>query len=153
VSAGVTLHGVFNGHDMLSFGADARWDITGHGGGLIVSPAIGYFTPLSHAQVFGMQASAEWIDSDYANFNYAISPAGSVASGLPAYTAHGGFKSFGAGAFTARDLNGNFLDGGLAIGVGAYWSRLYGSAAETPMTRLRGRSSQWLAAAGLSYTF
>src|SRR5581483_12328949 len=97
-----------------------------------------YFTPLSKAVVVGGRVGVEFVDDRYANYNYAISPEGSVASGLPAYHAHGGLKEVNAGAFVGYDLSGNFLDGGLAIGGGAMYSRLQGSAAETPITSVRG---------------
>ncbi len=153
VVAGADFKGVLNPHDSLSFSVDVRWDISGRGSGRIVAPGISYLTPLSRAQVAGLAASANFIDDRYAAYNFSISPAGSLASGLPVYDASGGFKDWSLGAFTARDLNGNFLDGGLAIGLGAMRSQLYGSAAESPITSLRGRRSQWLFAGGLAYVF
>lgn len=153
IAAGVEVHRVLTPVDTLSFSGDARWDITGRGGGQVSSFSLSYFTPVSRAAAAGLAVTADRIDDTYANYNYAIDAAGSIASGLPTYSAHGGWKSFGARAFAAYDLNGNLLDGGLAVAAGASWNRLYGSAAETPMTSLRGSSSQWLFGAGLAYTF
>ncbi len=153
IAAGVRISRVFNKHDQLSFGADIRWDISGRGAGRVISPSINYLTPVSRAQVVGLHASADFVDRRNARYNYQVTPAGSAASGLPVYNPRGGMKAINVGAFTGRDLSGNFLDGGFAIGVGAMYTRLTGSAAETPITRLRGRRSQWVVAAGLSYTF
>ncbi|MGE3690941.1 MAG: MipA/OmpV family protein [Novosphingobium sp.] len=153
VQAGVTLRRVFNPHDQLSIGADIRWDISGKGSGYVVAPSVSYLTPLSRKMVAGALVSAEVSDSRYARFNYDVTPAGSLASGLPVYTAHGGLKAVNYGMFLARDLNGNLLDGGLLVGGGVMYSRLYGSAAETPLTTLRGSRSQWFFGGGLGYVF
>jgi len=153
IVVGADFKGLLNPHDSLSFGVDLRWDISGHGGGQIVSPGISYLTPLSHAQVVGIALTSNFIDARYAQYNFGITPAGSAASGLTSYTAKGGLKDVGLGLMTARDLNGNFLDGGPAIAVGAMYSRLYGSAAASPVTSVRGRRGQWIFGAGLSYTF
>mgnify|MGYP000924649479 CR=1 FL=1 len=153
VQAGVTLRRVANAHDQLSIGAEVRWDVSGHGSGYIVSPSVSYLTPLSRSMVTGALFSTEFADSRYAHFNYDVTPAGSAASGLPTYSAHGGFKAWNLGMFLARDLNANLLDGGFLIGGGVMYSRLYGSAAETPMTTIRGSRSQWFFGGGLGYAF
>ncbi len=153
VVAGIDFKRVLNPYDSLSFSVDLRWDVSGRGSGLIVAPGISYLTPVSKGIAVGGVVSANFVDGRYANYNYSISPAGSAASGLPAYTARGGFKDMGVGAFTAFDLDGNFLDGGPAIGFGAMYSRLFNSAAETPITSIRGRRGQLIFGAAASYTF
>ncbi len=153
VSASVTIKRVLNPHDQLSIGTDFRWDVSSRGGGGLIAPSVSYLTPLSRAQVVGVLASAEFADQRFASYNYSVSPAGSAVSGLPAYAARGGLKAISFGAFTARDLDANLLNGGLSIGVGAMYTRLKGSAAETPITSIRGKASQWFVAAGLGYTF
>ena len=153
VNIGITVKRAFNGHDQLSLGADFRWDITGRGGGGVISPAVSYLSPVSRAQVVGLLVSAEFADKRFARYNYDITPAGSAASGLPVFAARGGLKALNFGAFTARDLDGNLLNGGLSIGAGAMYTRLQGSAAKTPLTAIRGSSNQWVFAAGLGFTF
>ena len=153
VVAGGTFKGLLNPHDSLSISVDLRWDVSGHGSGMIVSPGLSYLTPLSRAQVVGLALSGNFIDARYARYNFSVTREGAAASGLPAYQARSGFKDWSIGAFTARDLSGDFLDGGLALAAGAMYSQLYGSAAETPLTVLRGRRSQWLFGGGLAYVF
>lgn len=153
VNLGVTFKRVLNSFDQLSVGTDLRWDMTGRGGGGLIAPSVSYLTPISRAQVIGMLASAEIADQRFASYNYDVTAAGSAASGLPAYAARGGLKALSIGAFTARDLDGDLTNGGLSIGAGAMYTRLTGSAAETPITALRGKASQWFFAAGLGYTF
>lgn len=155
VTAGIDAKKVLNPYDSLSFSVDLRWDTSGRGSGLIVAPGVSYLTPVSKGIAVGGALNANFIDSRYANYNFSVTPAGSLATGgvLPAYTARGGLKDVGVGAFTAFDLNGNFLDGGPAIGLGAMYSRLFNSAAESPVTAIRGRRSQLIFGAAASYTF
>ena len=148
---GMTAKRVLNRHDQLSAGVDFRWDVSKRGGGGVISPSVSYLTPLSRAQVVGVLVSADFGNKRFAQYNYSISPAGSAASGLPAYSARGGLKSVSAGVFTARDLDGNLLNGGFAVAVGAMYSRLTGSAAESPITRQRGKRNQWMAGGALAY--
>ena len=103
--------------------------------------------------MIGLAISGNFVNQTYAQTNFGVTPAGSVASGLPAFTAKGGLKDIGLGVMTARDLNGNFLDGGFAIAAGAMYSRLFGSAADSPLTALRGRKGQWIFGSGLAYIF
>lgn len=153
LAASVTFRKVLNEFDILSIGSDFRWDISGKGGGRVIAPGVSYFTPVSPGVVVGARAGAEFVDARYANYNYGVTPAGSAASGLPVFTGKGGFKEWNLGAFAAVDLSGNFLDGGLALGAGGMYSRLQGSAADTPLTSLRGKRGQWFLGAGLAYTF
>jgi outer membrane scaffolding protein for murein synthesis (MipA/OmpV family) len=153
VSLGMTYQGVLNSFDRISLGTDVRWDVSGKGGGRVIAPGVSYFTPVSKGQVIGGRVGAEFVDRKYADYNYGIDAAGSAASGLPQYRGHGGFKEWNVAAFTAVDLDGNFLDGGFAIGAGVEYSRLQGSAADTPLTAIRGQRGQLVVGAGLSYTF
>lgn len=155
VTLGIDAKKVLNPYDSLSFSVDLRWDASGQGSGLIVAPGVSYLTPVSKGIAVGGALNANFVDSRYANYNFGITPAGSMATGgvLPAYSARGGLKDVGVGMFTAFDLNGNFLDGGPAIGLGAMYSRLFNSAAESPVTSIRGRRSQLIFGAAASYTF
>ncbi len=153
VAGSVTIKRLITPVDTLTFSADIRWDVTGNGAGRVVSTSVSYFTPLSNAAVFGFSVASDVIDDRYANYNFAVSPAGSLASGLPVFTAKGGLKTIGLRGFAGYDLDGNLRNGGFAVVGGLGWSRLYGSAAETPLTAIRGRASQWLLGAGMAYTF
>jgi outer membrane scaffolding protein for murein synthesis (MipA/OmpV family) len=152
-ATGVTLHKLLSPYDALSVSADFRWDVSGHGAGRIITPSVGYYTPLSRGILIGGNASMDIVDAKFANYNYAISTVQSLASGLPTYVAHSGTKAKSVSGFAAFDLNGNFLDGGLSLVGGVSYSKLEGSAAETPMTSLVGQRSQVVYGVGLAYTF
>ena len=153
VVVGADFKGVLNPYDSLSMSTDVRFDISGHGGGMIIVPGISYITPVSRADVAGIAISGSFVDDSYARYSFSISPAGAAASGLPVYDAHGGFNNFSIGAFVGHDLSGNLLNGGFVIGGGLMFSQLFGSAAESPITSIRGKASQLILGAGLAYTF
>jgi outer membrane scaffolding protein for murein synthesis (MipA/OmpV family) len=151
--AGVGFRNLLSRSDRLSAGVSVRWDISGKGSGMTVTPSATYLLPVSRGHAFGLMASAQLGDGKHADYHYGITPEGAAASGLPAYDAEGGLHEIGIGIGTARDLNGNFLDGGFAIGAGLMYSRLTGSAAQTPITSVRGSRNQWFAGTAVSYTF
>lgn len=152
-NAGVSFPKVLNPFDSLSVGADVLWDVKGAHKGRTIIPSLTYFTPLSRGMAASLSLSAEHADDDFAHYYYSVTPAQSLASGLPVYNAQGGWTSAGATLLTAFDLDGNLLDGGLsAVLVGGY-SRMLGDARRTPYTSLRGSADQWFAAVGVGYTF
>lgn len=150
---GASFDDVVSREDSFSVGVSARWDVSGKGSGRVITPSATYLLPISRAQAVGLLASAQFVDRKYADYNYSISAEGAAASGLPAYVAKGGLQEVSVGLATARDLSGDFLDGGFSIGAGLMYSRLYGSAAKSPITSIRGSRNQWIFGGGLAYTF
>lgn len=153
IATGVSFRKLLTPQDSLTVGADIRWDVSGHGGGRVASVGVSYFTPINHAMVIGASLSGDLIDDRYADYNFGIDEAGAAASGLPAYDARGGLKNWALRAFGAYDLDRNILNGGFAIAAGVSYSRLVGSAAETPTTSLRGSRDQVIFGGGIAYTF
>ena len=152
-AAGVSIPGLLNPYDSLSFTVDARWDVAGAHEGMVVDPSVSYFTPLSRGMATALTLSAEHADGDYADYYYSVSPAQSLASGLPLYQAEGGFTKAGATVLLALDLDGNLENGGFAlVGLGGY-SRMLNDAEDSPYTSIRGDADQWFTAIGIGYTF
>ena len=153
VDGGVAFPGVLNPFDQVTIGAAVRWDVLGAHDGMLFEPRVGYFTPLSRAAVLTLSAGVQFVDDDFADYYYTVSPAQSDASGLPEYTADGGLNSFGLNAILGYDLDGDALNGGFSVfGIGSY-NRLVGDGADTPYTAIRGSASQWLGGLGIAYTF
>lgn len=152
-SAGVSFSGVLNPFDSLGATLDVRWDIAGAHGGRTITPGISYFTPLSRGAAVTLALSAEHGDDSYQDYYYSVTPTQALASGLPAYDADAGFNRLGATLIGGFDLDGDLTNGGLALfAIGGY-SRLIGDAADSPFVALRGSRDQFLAGAGLGYTF
>jgi outer membrane scaffolding protein for murein synthesis (MipA/OmpV family) len=120
---------------------------------MLLSPSVGYFTPLGRAASIQFGASASIVDDDYADYYYTVTPAQSAATGLAQFTADGGLESLGLTSIVTLDLDGNALNGGFSLyGIVGY-SRLVGDAADTPFTADRGSANQFIGGLGVAYTF
>lgn len=149
----VAFPAVFKSFDQLSIGVQARRDVLGAHGGLIVEPQISYRAPVGRGFALQAQASAEFVDDSFADYYFTVNPAQALATGLPQFRADGGLNRVGATAILSYDLDGNPLNGGFAItGIGGM-SRLLGDAADTPFTAERGDANQFIVGLGLAYTF
>ena len=153
VSAGVSKPALLNPYDSLSFILDARWDVAGAHGGMVIEPAVSYFTPLSRGMAAGLTISAEYAGENFNSYYYTVDAVQSLASGLDQFDADGGFNSVGTNLLLAVDLDGNLQNGGIsAVIIGGY-SRLLGDAKNTPYTNERGSADQFFGAVGIAYTF
>ena len=150
--AGVTYHGLTNPYDALSFRVDVVKDVGSAHESTLITPTIDFGTPLSRYTYVGASFSAEWAGGGYADYYYSITPAEALASGLPAYDADGGFKSWRLGLLVNQSVSGDLTHGLSLFGTGAY-SRLSGDFKDSPIVYDRGSAGQWLAAVGLAYTF
>ena len=64
---------------------------------------------LVHAQNDGSLTDTVF-DGDYADTYFTVSPAGSVASGLPAFQARSGWKNVGINALVGVDFDGDLTN-------------------------------------------
>ena len=152
-NAAVVFPGVFKSFDQLTVGVQARWDVLGAHGGMIVEPQIGYRALVGKAMTLQVQASAEFVDDSFADYYFTVSPAQAAASGLAQFRADGGLNRVGTTAILAYDLDRNPLNGGWSLtGIGGA-SRLIGDSADTPYTSVRGDANQFILGVGVAYTF
>lgn len=152
-NAGVSINRLTNPYDSLSFSVDMRWDVGAAYKGAVIQPTITYVTPLSTSFGVVLSLTAERVDDKYAHYYYDVTPAGSVASGLPVYSAHSGWKGAGLSLLTFYDLDHNLANGGFALVGGASYSRMLGNIARSPIIDQRGSRGQFLMGAGVAYTF
>ncbi|MDF1835580.1 MAG: MipA/OmpV family protein [Alteraurantiacibacter sp. bin_em_oilr2.035] len=156
-SVGVSINQVLNPYDSLSFSTDIMLDAAGAHEGLVVSPGISYFTPLSRGMAGALSIGAEWADEDFHDYNFGVDPSAYIGPGVSPLTPFdpdgGGFTNVGANLFLGIDLDGDLANGGLALVLLGGYSRLLGDAADTPFTTERGSKDQFTGAVGLAYTF
>lgn len=151
--AGVSINGVTNPFDSLTFRIDVLTDLGDVHNGTLLSPSVGFATPLSRALFAAVSIDATHASGNYMRSEFGVTPGGALASGLPVFTPQGGWKSAGASLVMGYDLSGNGLDGGWGVFGLASYNRLLNDAAASPIVRLRGDRDQWFLAAGVSYTF
>lgn len=153
-AVGVKFSEILHPYDSITVSSDVLWDVNGAHGGMVVAPSVTYFTPLSRGVATSLSLSTEYVSEDFADYYFRVTPEQSLASGLPAFEPDGGgFTNVGATLLMGVDLNGNMLDGGLALLAIAGYSRLLGDAADTPFTSVRGSRDQFLGVLGIGYTF
>lgn len=153
ISGDVSVRELLTAKDSLSVGADVRWTFSGNKGGRIITTSVGYFTPVSRAAGVGIAFGMDHVNKDYADYHYTVDAAGSAASGLPAYQGKSGWKNWSSRLYAGYDLDGDLTNGGWAVGAMVSYVHLRGSAAETPITSIRGDRDQWMAGTGIAYTF
>ncbi|QIG78679.1 MipA/OmpV family protein [Stakelama tenebrarum] len=138
-------------YDRISLTLSYRHDVNGVHDSGVWTPTLSYLTPLSRKALVSVFVSADHVENAYADTYYSITPAGSVASGLPVYDADGGWKNWGMGLGGAYALSGD-LTGGLLLVGGVGYRRLLGDFADSPVVGV-GSADQWLGVAGLAYSF
>jgi outer membrane protein len=152
-NVGISFNRLLSGYDTLTFSTDVRRDINGSHGGVVINPGFSYFTPLSKGIAVVLGAEAEHGDDKFMDYNFSVTPAGSVASGLPVYRAHGGWRKLGGSALAAFDLDGDLTNGGLVLVAFGSYNRLINDAEFSPIVSLRGSRDQWNGGLGLAFTF
>jgi outer membrane protein len=139
-------------YDRLSVSLSYRHDVTDTHDSGIWQPTVNYLTPLSRKAAVALFASAERAGRGYARTYFSVTPAGSLASGLPTYNARAGWKNYTLGAIGTYSLTGDLLHGFKVVAGGTY-GRLLNDFGDSPIVSVAGRRSQWLGAVGLAYTF
>ncbi|MEH3045870.1 MAG: MipA/OmpV family protein [Sphingomonas adhaesiva] len=151
--AGIGKTGVLTSpYDKLSASVSYRYDVNGVHKSGILTPSVNYFTPLSLKAAVGLFAAAEHVERGFARTYFDVDAAGAAASGLPTYTARGGWKHWTIGLAGTYSLTGNLLKGVKLIAGGSY-KRMLNDFGTSPVTAIAGSRSQWLGAVGLGYTF
>lgn len=150
---GVSFEGVLSRFDRVSLGLDMQFDVAGAHGGMVVDPGLSYSTPLGRGSVVALTAGAQYVDRDFADYYYSVSPEQSAASGLPEFSADSGWHKAGVTLAMGFDASGDFRDGGLVFGAAIGYRRMLGDARATPYTSLRGNPDQLTGVLGIAYVF
>ena len=150
--AGVSFKGLTNPYDSLGFRVDLLKDIGNAHESMVISPNVDFSTPLSRWTYVSASAGADFVTNRFADYYYSISPADSLASGLPVFDADGGLKNWKLGLLVNQAITGDLTGGFSVFGVVNY-SRLVGDFKDSPIVSQRGSPNQWLLAAGLAYTW
>lgn len=150
--AGVSLHGLTNPYDALSFRLDVLRDVGSAHESTVIAPEVSFSTPLSRRTYVSASVGADFVANRFADYYFGIDPAAALASGLPAYNPDGGMKNWKIGLLANQSVTGD-LTGGLSVFGTVNHSRLVGDFKRSPIVSDRGSASQWLLAAGLAYTF
>lgn len=151
---GLSVSGLTNPYDKLSFRVDALTDVNGAWEGWNVSPSVTFATPLSRKAFASATFGLDYVSDDFAMTYFGISPAENLlVPELPAYDIDGGLKDWKLGLLVAHSIGDGDLLGGWQVFANGTYKKLVGDFAESPLVADRGTSSQWFVAAGVGYTF
>lgn len=151
---GVTRTGVITSdYDTLSARVSYVHDVADAHGSYLIQPSIDYGTPLSPSAYVGVSVSAEIVGKGYARYYFDVTPAGSLASGLPAFAADdGGLKDVNLTVLGLHSLTGDLRHGLAVVAVGRY-GRMLGDFRRSPIVAVAGDRNQWTGGLGLAYSF
>jgi len=150
--AGISLHGLTNPYDTLALHVDILHDVSGVHRSTVIGPNVSFSTPLSRRTYASLSVGGEFVSNRFADYYFSMTPAGSLASGLPVFDAGGGLKNWKVGLLLNQSITGDLLGGLSIFGAGQY-SRLLGDFKRSPVVSQRGSASQLLGAVGLAYTW
>lgn len=104
--------------------------------------------PLSRTMLLGLGTGASWASTSYTQAYYGVTPAGAQASGLPAYTPGSGMRQWYAWPALVVQVAPSWF-----VGTAAFYQRLVGDAAASPIVQQRGDRNQWTYGIGLGYAW
>lgn len=149
---GVSIKGLTNPYDSLSFRLDAVKDVGNAHESWVFTPSVDFGTPLSLKTYVGASVSADFTTDKFARYYFGIDAADSFASGLPTYTPEGGMKSWQVSLLATQSLSGDLRKGWGLFGTGSY-KRLVGDFKDSPIVADRGSAGNWFGAVGLGYSW
>ena len=143
---------ITSAYDKLSFSVSYRHDVSGVHRSGIIAPTLNYLTPLSRKAAVALFVSAEHAERGYSRAYFDVTPADSIASGLPVFRGRSGWKNYTLGALGTVALSGDLLHG-WKLAVGGTYRRLLNDFGDSPLVSTAGSRGQWLGGVGLGYTF
>lgn len=151
--AGIGISGLTNPFDKLSFEVTYRRDVSDIHDSFLVTPAIGFFTPVSRTTLVSLGVSADYVGRGYGQRYFGVTAAGSTASGLSPFTVdRAGWKSAGTTLLLVQSLERDPRKGLSLIGMVGY-SELIGRYRRSPVVSEAGKPEQLFGFAGLAYSF
>jgi MipA family protein len=136
----------------LTFDLAFVHDVADAHGSFILTPGVALSSPVSQRTFARWGISVDYVGKGYGRTYFDV-PAIAAPGALPAYQTNGaGFKSIGTTLLLTHDLGGDNRKGWGLFALGGY-KRLLGQYARSPIVRDAGDADQFLAVAGVAYSF
>lgn len=137
----------------LTFDLAFVHDVAGAHRSFIVSPGVALSSPLSQRSFARLGISADYVGRGYGRTYFDVPPIAAPIPTLNGYATQGaGFKSVGTTFLLTHDLGGDNRKGWGVFALTGY-KRLLGQYARSPIVRDAGDADQFLAIAGVAYSF
>jgi MipA family protein len=132
----------------VRLGVMATTAISGGAAGGHVTPYASLWVPLSRTVFVGFGGGFTWSSASFMQQRFGVSPAASAASGLPVFSASAGIRQLYLWPALMIKLSPSWYAGG-----GAFWQRITGDGADSPIITQRGERDQITAGIGLGYSW
>jgi outer membrane scaffolding protein for murein synthesis (MipA/OmpV family) len=137
----------------LTFDLAFIHDVAGAHDSFILTPGIALASPVSRRTFARLGVSADYVGGDFGRTYFDVPAIAAPIPTLTGYATDGaGFKSIGSTLLLVHDLGGDNRTGWALFGLGGY-KRLLGQYARSPIVRDAGDADQFLAVAGIAYSF
>jgi MipA family protein len=150
---GVKKKGVLIPPASVTFDLTFVHDVSGAHKSFLLTPSVSLSSPLSQRTFARIGVSADYVGKGYGRTYFDVPIIASPSPTLTPYTTQGaGLKSVGTTLLLSHDLGGNNRKG-LGLFALTGYKRLLGQYARSPIVRDAGDADQFLAVAGLAYSF
>jgi outer membrane protein len=129
----------------IRLGVSMTTAVSGGATGGHVTPYASLWVPLSPTLFVGLGGGFTWSSESFMQQRFGVSPEASAASGLPAYSAGAGVRQYYVWPALLMKLTGEWY-----AGAGAFWQRITGDGAGSPVVQER---DQITAGVGLGYSW
>lgn len=136
----------------LTFDLAFVHDVAGAHESYIVTPGVALSSPLSQRTFARLGVSADYVGGGYGRTYFDVAAIAAPGALTPYATDGASFKSIGTTLLLTHDLGGDNRKGWALFGLGGY-KRLLGQYADSPIVREAGNANQFLAVAGVAYSF
>ena len=132
----------------IRLGVSVTTAISGGTTGSHVTPYASIWIPLSPELFLGLGGGFTWSSESFMQQRFGVSPEASAASGLPAYSASAGMRQYYLWPALIYRASKQWYVGG-----GAFYQRITGDGADSPIITQRGDPNQWSAGIGVGYSW
>lgn len=132
----------------LRIGVSLTTALSGGATGGHVTPYASLWLPLSPTLFVGLGGGLTWSSDGFMQQRFGVSPEASAASGLPAYSAGAGVRQYYLWPALLIKLSPQWY-----AGAGAFWQRITGDGADSPIVTQRGDRDQISAGIGIGYSW
>jgi outer membrane protein len=132
----------------VRLGVSVTTAISGGAAGGHVTPYASVWLPLSTRLFVGVGGGLTWSSESFMQQRFGVSPEASAASGLPVYSASAGMRQYYLWPAVIYRVSKEWY-----AGAGAFYQRITGDGADSPIVAQRGDANQFSAGIGVGYSW
>src|SRR5512145_2397138 len=132
----------------VRLGISLTTSVSGGTAGSHVTPYASLWVPLSTRLFVGVGGGLTWSSETFMQQRFGVSPEASAASGLPVYSAGAGMRQYYLWPAVIYRVSKEWY-----AAAGAFYQRITGDGADSPIVAQRGDANQFSAGIGVGYAW